>query len=268
MGSHGVEGEEPLHHGGGPEANTAPLSAGGERPAGRRLRPEQGSDGAAGGPLGSRGETGRGSADAPGPDGWWRSGVPARAALLAVTAVVAMMGGAVAGVQEWKSSAGPVPNCPPGECVAASDRPPAEEDTTGPAGEDVPAEEPTPGAEAPGPERGRTATPAPSPVRTTVRPRASRTPEPRPGPRATHRPADDGPVSSAQEDSRAEGPSGWSPAGDEEPVVRDATSTAQTPSPLQDSQSVTPAPSPTATPPGSTSWWSRLPLPFLDERQD
>ncbi|MBG0832335.1 hypothetical protein HS041_32020 [Planomonospora sp. ID67723] len=105
------------------------------------------------------------SAGADAPDPVWpgeerRSGGWIKLTLLAVTAVVAVTGGTVLGVQAWKSPDASVAGCSGDACLAgASNRPEPEAGTPEPGGEPDPSQEPA-GAE------GATTSPVPVPSAT------------------------------------------------------------------------------------------------------
>nr|BFE82957.1 hypothetical protein GCM10020093_055580 [Planobispora longispora] len=164
-----VETTPPRRGNGGPEFS-APGPDSRVEPAGRRLRPEESATiemradlRSPAGP-GRRAETWREELDDPGRER--RSGGWLKMTLLAVTAVAAVAGGTVAGVQAWKSSTTPVTDCTLGGCLAAGPGGPPSEpdvaDTAGPTGEPDPGREAEPGEE-PAPRQAETS-PAPTPV--------------------------------------------------------------------------------------------------------
>ncbi|GIH78657.1 hypothetical protein [Planobispora longispora] len=246
MGRHGARGDDTPHGGGngGPEFS-APGPDSRVEPAGRRLRPEESATiemradlRSPAGP-GRRAETWREELDDPGRER--RSGGWLKMTLLAVTAVAAVAGGTVAGVQAWKSSTTPVTDCTLGGCLAAGPGGPPSEpdvaDTAGPTGEPDPGREAEPGEE-PAPRQAETS-PAPTPVvarrdrdddpqASPRTPRAAEsdppaddplpTEESRPSEERPPPPEDDDPFSSGdRQDSAPEQTSGPTPPGQESP---------------------------------------------------
>ncbi|MEV7012759.1 hypothetical protein [Streptosporangium sp. NPDC051022] len=136
-----------------------------EESIGRRLRPEESATAAPrGGFLGSGWSASSEPSDPVWPDERRRPRGRAKLTLLAAAAVVAVLGGTVAGIQLVGSPADSATVCPPGGCVAgASNQPAPETSLTESAEESPPVEEPTPDEKA---ESDTDTSPVPTPTTT------------------------------------------------------------------------------------------------------
>jgi hypothetical protein len=249
MGRHAEHGEDALPSRGKRAPKAAPESVDHDEPIGRRLRPEESAVTEAGtGFLGS---------------GWSAESEPSdpvrtekrlpggrKMMLLAVAAMVVVLGGTVAGVQAMTGPAGSSTDCPPGGCVLAASNPPAPQaGVTGPDGEPTFGEES--GGEESGETSGGTAEPAPTPT-TTRRSAAASEPSPTRKPKATRapRPTVDEPLPAdadppADEPESADRPESGSP----EPMDAPEPSQSSTSVPLADDGVQAPAQPPTSTTP-------------------
>lgn len=181
MGRHGEHGENAPRGRGKPEPESAPEPVTRDEPTGRRLRPEESAiTEPPEGFLGSGWSATTQLSDPLWPDEERRPGGRVKMALLAVAAVIVVLGGTVMGIQAMSGPAGSATDCSPGQCLAgASNRPEPYIPLTEPADGPPPAEEP------PAPEDSAGTTSAPAPAPTPQRAGRTSGTGPRPTPTAT-----------------------------------------------------------------------------------
>jgi hypothetical protein len=242
MGRHAEHGEDALPSRGKRAPKAAPESVDHDEPIGRRLRPEESAVTEVGtGFLGS---------------GWSAESEPSepvqtekrlpggrKMMLLAVAAMVVVLGGTVVGVQAMTGPVGSSTDCPLGGCVLAASNPPVPQqaEATGPDGEPTSGEES--GGEEPGEgTAGGTAEPAPTPTATRRSAAAASEPSPTRAPKATRapRPTVDEPLP-ADADSPADGPEPADRTESDRPEPTDRPARADAPEPSRSPTSAPPA---------------------------